>query len=232
MNISIIIPTLNEAATIAGLVRSLRREDTAAEILVVDGGSSDATRTLAAAAGATVVTAATGRGQQLAVGAAAATGEAFLFLHADTVLGPGGLARLREVLADPAVSGGNFRVVFDGANRFSHWLTGFYAWFRRRGVYYGDSAIFVRRDVYAALGGIRPVALMEDFEFSRRLERWGGTVCITTPPVLTSARRFRGRSAAAIVTGWLIIHALYYLNVSPQRLARLYDSGRHRSRAA
>ncbi len=113
--------------------------------------------------------------------------------------------------------------MFDGDTGFSRWLTGFYAWFRRHGLYYGDSGVFVRRDVYRALGGIGPIALMEDFEFTRRLERIGPTCCLEDPPLVTSSRRFEGRHPLAIVWGWSVIHALYYLKVSPVRLAQLYD---------
>ncbi len=94
------------------------------------------------------------------------------------------------------------------------------------GLYYGDSGIFVRARIYRALGGIRPLAVMEDYDFSRRLERAGPTCCIAEPPLVTSSRRFHGRRPAAIVWGWLKIHALYHLGVAPARLARLYDSER------
>ncbi len=83
--------------------------------------------------------------------------------------------------------------------------------------------MFVRRDVYRALGGIRQIALMEDFDFTRRLERIGPTCCLEDPPLVTSSRRFEGRHPLAIVWGWLVIHALYYLKVSPDRLAQFYE---------
>ena len=126
--------------------------------------------------------------------------------------------------------GGNFRILFDGGGGFDRWLTGFYAWFRRYGLYYGDSGIYVRREAYRAMGGLRPIAVMEDFDFTRRLERYGETCCIADPPLVTSSRRFRGRHPVAIVWGWLKIHALYYFGVSPDRLARMYDSERRLSR--
>ena len=93
-------------------------------------------------------------------GARAASGEVLLFLHADSGFPEGDLREIGERLrASPELAGGSFRVVFDGEGEFSRWLAGFYAWFRRRGLYYGDSGIFVRRRVYQALGGIRPIAL-------------------------------------------------------------------------
>ena len=86
--------------------------------------------------------------------------------------------------------------------------------------------MFVRRDVYRAMGGVRPIALMEDFDFTRRLERFGETCRINDPPLITSSRRFEGQHPLRIVWGWLRIHALFYLNASPDRLARLYYGDR------
>ncbi len=227
--ISVVIPTLNEAGSLPALVTALRAQDPDCEIIVVDGGSQDATPDLALAQGARVLASAPGRGQQLRLGAAAATGAVLLFLHADSVFPAGGLAQIRQTLAAaPEVLGGNFRLLFDGGTGFDRWLTGFYAWFRRRGLYYGDSGIFVRAEAYHALGGIQPIAVMEDYDFSRRLERAGPTCCIAEPPLTTSSRRFHGRHPAAIVWGWLKVHALYHLGVAPARLARLYDSRRRR----
>ncbi len=82
--------------------------------------------------------------------------------------------------------------------------------------------MFVRRVVSQARGGVRPMALMEDYDFPRRMERAGRTICIGDPPLVTSSRKFGGRSPIAIVWGWLVIHALYHAGVSPDRLARLY----------
>ncbi len=225
--ISVVIPTLNEAENLPALLSGLLAEPELDEIIVVDGGSTDGTQALARAAGATVLAAAASRGHQLRAGARIARGRVIFFLHGDAGFPAGGLARMAALLgADPAVIGGNFRIVFDGDDGFSRWLTGFYAWFRARGLYYGDSGIFVRREVYQALGGIHAIELMEDYDFSRRLERYGATICIEEPPLIGSARRFRGRHPVAIVAGWLWLHALYYLGVSPARLARLYRSAR------
>jgi len=227
--ISVIIPTLNEEANLARLLTELRPEETVREIIVVDGGSRDGTVREAREHGVKVILTAPGRGLQLRRGAEAASGDILLFLHADCRFSRGGLARIEALLgSSPRLVGGNFRLVFDGDDRFSRWLTGFYAWFRGHGLYYGDSGVFVRRETHDAIGGVRPMALMEDFDFTRRLERFGPTCCIEEPPLITSSRRFKGRRPVGIVWGWLKIHALYYLSVSPARLARLYDSGRAR----
>ena len=223
--ISVVIPTLNEAEHLPRLICGLRGQMPGCEIIVADGGSRDGTVSAARALGATVVRSAPGRGQQLAQGAAMAAGDVLLLLHADSVFPAGGLARITERLAEsPRLIGGNFRLVFDGDDAFSRRLTRFYAWMRRRGLYYGDSAVFVRRQVYQALGGIRPVALMEDYDFTRRLEKAGPTCCIDDAPLVTSSRRFAGRRPLAIVWGWLKIHALYHLSTAarcaPGRFAR------------
>ncbi len=221
--VSVVIPTLDEAGRLAPLIETLKREPGLKEIIVPDGGSADGTASVAARWGARVVPSERGRGQQLRTGAALATGEFLLFLHADSVFPAGGLAALTAMLdRDPRVPGGNFRVVFDGGTRFARSLTVFYAWVRRFALYYGDSGIFVRRAVYQALGGFRPMALMEDYDFVRRLERAGPTCRIDDPPLVTSSRKFAGRRPVAIIWGWTIVHLLYWAGVSPERLARLY----------
>jgi len=230
--ISVVIPALNEAAALPGLLSRLAKEPEPHEVVVVDGGSSDDTVQLARSFDARVVRAGPGRGIQLAAGGDETTGEILVFLHADTVFPQGGLAAVRKALAgNPAAAGGNFRLLFDGEDGFSRWLEGFYAWIRARGFYYGDSGIFIRRAALDALGGLRPIALMEDYDLVRRMERAGKTVCIDAPALVTSSRRFRGRRPAQIVWGWVKIHALFHLGVSPDRLARMYDSRRRRETA-
>jgi rSAM/selenodomain-associated transferase 2 len=230
--ISIVIPTLNEADRLPNLLARLAAEPVPHEVIVVDGGSTDATVFVARAAGARFHPAPPGRGQQLAAGVATACGDTLLFLHADSRFPTGGLAQIELALArDPDCPGGNFRLVFDGDSSFSRWLTGFYAWIRARGLYYGDSGIFVRRSVYHEIGGIRPIDVMEDYDFTRRLERKGRTCCIDELPLTTSSRRFEGRQPFSIVLGWLEIHALFHLGVSPRLLARRYESQRHQADA-
>lgn len=232
--ISVVIPCLNEAEALPGLLRALARESDAHEIIVADGGSTDATGDVACAGGARVVAAPGGRGAQLAAGAAAAVGDVLWFLHADSKVAYGAMGALRRALAEPGVVGGNFRVLFDGGARFDRFMVWFYGAIRRCGLFYGDSGIFVRRDAYETVGGIRALPLMEDHEFVRRLGRAGRLVCVRFPPLVTSSRRFRGRHPVAIMGGWLAIHALYAAGASPRLLARLYRStvqapGRRRS---
>lgn len=168
--ISVIIPTLNETQALPALLMALRREPTPHETIVVDGGSGDATVEIAHRYHVRVLRAPAGRGHQLCAGAQQASSDVLFFLHADSIFPAGGLARIAERLAaDRGLVGGNFRLLFGGDTRFSRWLTRFYAGIRRCGLYYGDSGIFVRRDVYDAIGGFRPIPVMEDFDFVRRL---------------------------------------------------------------
>jgi rSAM/selenodomain-associated transferase 2 len=223
--VSIVIPTREERATLPGLLEALAREPEPHEVIVVDAGSDDGTADIAEAAGALVLQCACGRGQQLAMGAGAARADVLLFLHADTAFPTGGLAAMLRALADaPDSPGGNFRLLFDGEDPLRRWLDRFYAFIRRFGFIYGDSGIFVRREAFLRAGGFRSLAVMEDYDFVRRLRRLGRLLNVVDPPLVTSTRRFRARRRPAIVARWLAIHVLYYLGASGERMARIYDA--------
>lgn len=182
-----VIPALDEADWVAGAVESARNE--AAEVVVVDGGSRDGTRSIAAAAGARVLASPPGRARQLQVGANATKSDALVFLHADTRLGAGWAAAAREALGDPGVAGGAFRLRFDRRSpslRMVEWgarLRG-----SLLGLPYGDQALFLRRAVLEAIGGVPAVPIMEDVDLVMALRR-RGRIALVPPPVTTSARR-------------------------------------------
>lgn len=222
--ISVIIPTLNEAAKLPGLLTRLSDTHEVYEVIISDGGSDDDTIDVAMTWGARCESGSRGRGQQLMRGAETAQGDILLFLHADTELPPNALSQIRDALKSPDVIGGNFALGFDGGTDFATWLNDYYVWLRSNGFYYGDSAIFIRRGVYDALGGIRPICLMEDYDFVRRMERVGSTVCLDHPGAMTSSRRFQGRKPWRIFWQWVYLHVLFHLRVPSSVLAKLYRS--------
>lgn len=217
--ISVVIPALNEEDLVGSAVRSVRDD---AEVIVVDGGSTDATRDAAMAAGGSVISCAPGRGVQLDAGARAARGEWLVFLHADTRLEPGWAAALQALPA--AVVGGAFRFALDAPRAAYRWLeAGVALRCRLFRLPYGDQGLFARRTTYEAIGGFRPLPLMEDVDFVRRLGR-AGPLAFPKVRAWTSARRFERRGAAATSLRNLGLLALYAAGWDPARLLRLYGA--------
>lgn len=220
--LSVIIPTLNEEHEIAATLAAVARIGRNVEVIVVDGGSTDRTAEIARANGVHVISSGRGRGLQLHNGAIAANGEIFLFLHADTILPPDAASNIISVLGrEPAVIGGNFRIRFDGESFAARFLTWLYPKLRKLGLYYGDSAIFVRATAYSRSGGFRPLPLFEDLDLVNRLKPLGSLVHLPAE-VVTSSRRFEGRSFAFTFAKWSIFQALYWAGVDPCILGRLY----------
>jgi len=236
MRVAIVVPTLNEEATIAhtlpaaqaALAALAAREPLAAgsELVVADGGSLDRTVEVARALGARVVTGPAGRGGQLNRGAAATTAEVLLFLHADTTLPEGALAAIRAAIGGKPVIGGAFLVRFDEGGpllRFGAWLINQRT--RATRLPLGDQAHFVTRAAFEQLGGYRDWPILEDLDFAWRLRRHGRTV-ILRQRVTTGARRFVELGVArTVATNWLI-WLLFVAGVSPRRLARFYSQVR------
>lgn len=225
--VSVVVPVLNEAAALPGLLDRLAALPGRFEVVVVDGGSRDETLALARdhPSRPVVCTAAAGRARQMNSGASAARGNVLLFLHADTALPDDAYPAIVDALRDPRVQGGNFALRFDGGDRFSRVLGTWYRVQRRAGIYYGDSAVFARREVFDHLGGYRPLPIMEDYDFVRRLEKRGRTVCLSGPAV-TSARRWRALGVPRTIFSWVVIRWLFLAGVPPARLARLYRPAR------
>jgi cellulose synthase/poly-beta-1,6-N-acetylglucosamine synthase-like glycosyltransferase len=172
-----------------------------------------------------VVAAPRGRARQLNAAAATAEGDLLLFLHADSLLPLDAYASLTAAWRDPAVAGGNFALRFEGNDLFARTLTTTYAAQRRLGYFYGDSSIFARREAFEALGGFRELAVMDDYDFARRLARHGRLTCLPGPAT-TSSRRWRRLGVLRTVLSWVVIRWLFVLRVPPERLAKLYRRAR------
>lgn len=221
--LSVVVPTLDEAANIAGALADIAVRCPGAEVLVVDGGSRDGTPDIAArASGVRVLASHPGRARQMNAGARAATGAVLLFLHADTRLPAGAGELVARALAGPGVVAGRFDVVFDTARPVLRMVTFFMnlrsRWSR---ICTGDQAIFVRRDAFEAVGGYADIPLMEDVELTRRLKRVGGIACLRER-VVTSARKWEREGAWRTIVLMWGLRALYALGADPAWLHRLY----------
>lgn len=222
--ISIIIPTYNEAEAITALLGYLRQataSDHTLEILVVDGGSTDDTVPLARQAGATVlVSPRKGRAAQFNHGAQQAQGEVLYFLHADSYPPPGFAADVRGAVAQ-GYGAGCYRLAFD----YSHWFLRFSAWCTRLPftiVRFGDQSLFVRRDLFARLGGYREdLLVMEDQELVARL-RAQAPFRLLPRAVTTSARKYLINGVFRLQGIFTLLVVLYKLGVPQRRLVQLY----------
>jgi rSAM/selenodomain-associated transferase 2 len=225
LRISVVVPSWRDTENLAALVPVLSRLERVAETIVVDAAGDGESERIALSCGATFVPSpAPNRGEQLNLGAVAASGDVIVFQHSDTDLENAHLAAIEAALSDPQIIGGAFYRKFDGRHPRLMWLESVARFLTRHGgTFYGDQSIFVRRDVFMDLGGFAKIPLMEDVEFSRRL-RVAGKVTVLDPPVRSSARRHRRKGAwrTSIQNGLFIV--LYHLGVSPHRLHRWYYS--------
>jgi len=228
--LSIIMPVLNEAVGIAETLQALAPyRARGVEVVVVDGGSRDATVAQATPLADQVVSAARGRGAQMNAGAACACGEVLLFLHADTRL-PTDADRI--VLAALAWSGrewGRFDVKISGRSALLPVIAMFMNLRSRlTGIATGDQSMFVRRQAFEEVGGFPPTALMEDIALSKELKRRGRPICVGFKAI-TSGRRWEQNGViVTMVTMWGLRLA-YYLGAHPGLLARFYRDARRNS---
>ncbi|KAA0223887.1 glycosyltransferase [candidate division KSB1 bacterium] len=225
--VSIVVPTLNEAANICSLVQPLRKFPEA-EIIFADGGSCDGTQRAIASQNTggkiRLVHAPCSRARQMNAGAKVAGGEWLIFLHADTILPARSLQNfLRFVRANPQLAAGAFTFRVDHPRRVYRYLE-FYVGLRCRWLKlpYGDQAIFVKRKVFEEIGGYcDDFSLMEDVDLVRRLNQRNG-FAILKFPVYTSARRFEADGYLRRALGNFYLQLLYALGVSPSKLAEKY----------
>lgn len=230
--LSVIVPTLNAAASLpaaleslsAGAHEGLQGEVLLGEILVVDGGSSDGTDRIARAAGARVLTAPKGRGAQLAAGAAAARSTWLLFLHADTSLSRNWGAAVKDFMAARGAAGDGaaaFRFTLDDEDPRARRVERLTRWRGRvLGLPYGDQGLLISRDFYRRLGGYRSLELMEDVDLVRRIGR--RRLSVLSADAVTSAARYRR-------DGWtwrplrnVTLLCLYFLGLPSRSLSKLY----------
>ncbi|MEM1041726.1 MAG: TIGR04283 family arsenosugar biosynthesis glycosyltransferase [Bacteroidota bacterium] len=219
--VSIIIPALDEEETLPATLASALGQPGPKEIIVADGGSGDATRQIAGRAGVTVVCAPRGRARQMNAGAAMATGDALLFLHADTQLPDGALDCVREALHGGSTAG-CFRLRFDRGG-FWLWLWSRPAWMHWHRWAFGDRALFVRRTDFDAVGGFPDQPIFEELDLVRSLRR-RGRFAFLPEAVVTSARRFEAVGALRQqLRNWALWGA-WCLGVDPERVARFYPT--------
>lgn len=223
--LAIIIPTLDEERYIERTLLATKAAAPEAEIIVVDGGSHDATVTKARQY-VSVIQAKRGRGGQLNAGVAATQGEILLFLHADTIPEQAGIQELVRTMQEPQIAGGAFRIRFDDSRPlYRHISTNVTRRSLKSKSYTGDQGIFTRRSIFEQLGGHRDWPFMEDVDYSERMSR-AGPVLLLTSEVETSARRHREWGLLRTQLTVIIIRILYMLKINPDLYAWLWPEVR------
>jgi len=220
--LSIIMPTLDESAGIEVALTSLARcRGRGAEVIVVDGGSRDDTRSRARPLADSVLVAERGRATQMNAGRAVARGDVLLFLHADTYLPDGADTLILDGLARSGRAWGRFDMRFDRRGMLS--LIAFMMNLRSRltGVATGDQALFVTRTAFDLVGGYPPIALMEDVALSVRLKRISPPLCVRAR-ITTSGRRWQRHGTLRTILLMWQLRLAYFFGADPTQLARRY----------
>lgn len=219
--VSIVVPVYNEVLAISCMVSQLEPLSKQCQVVFVDGGSTDGTCE-AVPPWAMLVRSSKGRGLQLNDGAAAATGDILVFLHADSIVPRDALEQVRSVLSSN--DWGFFGIRFDDAG----WLLRACAWWSnrraRRGVPFGDQGIFIWRDKFEQLGGFPNLSLMEDYQFSLNAREAGYSIGQARTPLVTSARRFGTGffHQLKVIASMQKLRSRYRRGESPESLAQAY----------
>ncbi len=222
---SIIIPVLQEQSGINRVISNLmqQRAIDRAEIIMVDGDPMGGTLKAVNTSAITKLISPPGRGVQMNAGASRANGQVLLFLHADTQLPDNALLSIEQALANPGIVGGAFELGIASKRLFLKYIA-CRANMRTRTnrIPYGDQAIFLRKSLFDAMGGYRPLPIMEDLDLMRRIKKGKHKIKILPDRVQTSARRWEAEGALFTTLRNQLLVLLYYLRVSPHKLARLY----------
>ena len=229
--VAVILPVFNEAKHLEKTLSELLAGHPFDEVIVVDGGSTDASVEIVCKLMSAdrpgsqpipyLIQAPRGRARQMHAGAQVASADALLFLHADTTLPSDAVEQIRNAIRCDYLCGG-FDVRLSGRHFLFRVIERLMNWRSRvSGIATGDQGLFVRRDVYRMLGGFAPIALMEDVEFSTRL-KWVGKPARLRGPVIASSRRWEERGIMRTILLMWALRFLYWLGVSPERLARRY----------
>jgi len=221
--ISMIVPVLNEAALIVQTLSALQPLRVAGhEVIVVDGGSHDATIPLSERVVDQIVRSPRGRSRQMNAGSKVARGEILLFLHADTFLPEGADKLIIDGLNQQGKSWGRFDVRLSGRHfllRITEWLMNWRS--RLTGVTTGDQGIFVQRKLFEAVGGFPEIDLMEDIALSKTLKRQGRPLCLWHR-VLTSSRRWEKNGIFRTIVLMWFLRLAYLLGADPRSLTQFY----------
>lgn len=224
--ISIIIPVLNEEKAIPALIENLYAQEGNQEIIIADGGSTDRSIELCGKyKDVILISSEKGRANQMNKGADRASGDILLFLHADTLLPPGGISAIEAAMEKQDVVGGSFYMKFDReklAFRFFSVFT------RINSAYltYGDQAIFIRKSVFEDIGAFKQLPILEDFEIQKRLRKQGRFVKLGLP-VTTSARRFLHNGIFKQQLLNIALLCAYELGYSPAKIKAFYKDTIH-----
>ncbi len=222
--LTVVMPVLDEAPGIEAALAPLQAlRASGNEVIVVDGGSRDATRSLAAPHADRVIDAPRGRAAQMNAGAAAARGDVIVFLHADTVLPANASAAILSGLERTARAWGRFDVTISGADPLLVTVAFLMnARSRMSGIATGDQAMFVRRAVFESAGGFPEIPLMEDIALSKMLKRVSPPLCLAER-VVTSGRRWEKHGTLRTILLMWRLRLAYALGADPRRLASRYD---------
>jgi rSAM/selenodomain-associated transferase 2 len=227
MIISIIIPVLNEAAFIVQTLSALQPLRVAGhELIVVDGGSDDATLVLSQPFADKVISSPRGRSRQMNAGARIASGDIFLFLHADTFLPRGSAQLILDGLGEKKKKWGRFDVKLSGRRLLFRIVEYLMNWRSRlTGIATGDQGLFVKRELFKTIGGFPEIDLMEDIALSKILKQYGRPLCLWQR-VLTSSRRWEKNGELRTIFLMWRLRLAYFLGCDPRHLTRLYTTPR------